>query len=755
MRFGQLIRLLRGAKTGSPLSAPIVSVNPQIFSATPGVYKVGVLLSVSPAVASPAPLFTNYQWMSGLTEISGATTAFYLPVAADVASNLKCRIQLVGAGDTTTVYTTEVGPILAATVGGDPETPPPGLETALAGVDAATLSRRATVIAEMADCWPGYEGQAFASDQVVTGSTALSNAFAALDTSDLSQWHRIRLDSTAAASGWAVDVSLKGTSYNTTTGIPLVANRDRATYGGGVLIESTDPNNPVLVTGLIGSAQAAFTMNGVRGVHLRRFRVGKFAQIPTNTSRDAAVCIRSQRTSSYAQLSVVRVEECGIGSAFNPSAPVDGLSSGVGFIQTGAHEQIDIINNVFKACQTSISLSGCRFVRRWGNDFQGNIGDASIILHTTKFAYTGVSSVYGAVDKGWDERSIIWTRMNTVRNLLDSELISNQHTDPIQFGTSGDIGGYTELVEFEVYLGNRVKCTDVRRFTFTGVPTEGATLTISGVVFTYRNAPTLPEDIQIGVSISATASSARTKIEAYGIPYLVQALPQGTTQLDLHFSQGHIGTVSSTALGSWSAVRIGGGTQGVYVDDTKAPYTHEVTAICSIIAGSSVDLTFWNGTGVGDRLTLVRAGALVPDASVAGGDGFEYSATDVDGYANSSRISTAVTADHTFRNCVVGKVVDKINGLVERTTNGVFTGSGSVLTLSGCIFAKWKTSVKTADVLLNGPFTSDAQGRIAYSVQSDGLNSQAAFRAQMYSVLKLANVTDRASVGTTDPATWV
>jgi hypothetical protein len=79
----------------------------------------------------------------------------------------------------------------------------------------------------------------------------------------------------------------------------------------------------------------------------------------------------------------------------------------------------------------------------------------------------------------------------------------------------------------------------------------------------------------------------------------------------------------------------------------------------------------------------------------------------------------------------------------------------ATLRLIDNIIVNWEEGTETASTLLNGDFDTDAQGRVSYDMQTDGLNSMAAFRAAMYNQLCLANVTDRGTTGATDPANWV
>jgi hypothetical protein len=749
------LRLKRKRRT--PEAAPSITSTPTVVSEQVGVYQVGVLLTSDPPTFTPSTSTLSVQWLADDVAISGATSASFLPTETQEGATIKARWTASTFGASVSATTAGVGPVLEADPGEDPGEIPPDLTNALAGLNALSLASRAAKVAEFADCWPGYADQAFQGDYLVgtaAAFNALFNAGGSLYTPDTTKWYRIRLDSTADASAWAADLVVKGRVYSTTTGLPTTPDKDYVAGGGGILIESSNPADPVALLGKAGSTAAALSVNGARGIHIRSLRAAKIASASTDAARDAASGIRVQRTTTYAQLPVVRIQDCGIGGDFNPSAPADGLRSGVGIIQTGACEQLDVIDNVFSGCQTSISITGCRYFRRWGNDFQRNIGDATIVTHIARVAYSGLTFQYGATDNGWDERTCTWSRMNTLRNLLDSSSIANQHTDPLQIGTSGDIGPMTALVEFECYYGARARFADVRRFTFSGNPTNGQTMTVSGTVFTFRTTASLSTDIQIGATLSATLTSAASVITAASITNVIQALVQGSTQLDIHYAEHSIGSTSATASGSWASLRIGGGTQGIYADDTGLAYSHDILPVCSIIAGTASELAFWNGTGTADRVHLVRPGEMIPNAEV-GADGFTYS-TDVEAYATSGRKSgsPAPTISHTIRNSVLGKVTDLANS-ATRTADGTYTGTSAALLLDNNRYVKWQTGAENADTLLAGTFTRDAQGRLAYTMQNDGLNTQAQFRAAMYAQLRLANVTDRAAIGTTDPATWI
>lgn len=744
MNKAQLIRKIRGNKTGTAVAAPTLVTPPSIVSEEVGVYEVGLLLTAVPGVYTGNPILVGYQWKRDGVDIAGATASVRLLTSADLNANITVTETVQNISGTLSSTSSAVGPVAA---GSDPGTPPPDLTNALAGVASDTITRRNAIVAEFDNTWPGYVNQTFATDTLVTTSAALVTQFnAVLRSLPLSGWHRIRLDSTQPSGFWT-GADLRGASVGSpdnhvwTTGEWFNSPADRASAGGGIVIESSDSNNPVMFNGTI-------TLRGIRGIHFRNVIMTKEATDTTNAARDACQMIVVTASATNRDASVVMFENCDIGTLWNPAFTTE-LKCGVGITQTSTQEQVFVKNCSFKGCQTAIKGSGTRFAKFEGNDFQKVIGDAMIWLHT--------SALVNA-NSAWDERVIWWTRLNTMRNMLDNATLSSEHTDFGQAGTSGDIGNYSILHEFDVAYAERETYTDARYVTYTSNPTNGATLTIAGVAFTYRTTASLSTDIQIGASLSATLSTARTVIEAYGIPNLSRVSPS-STQLQIHFTGGNLGTVTASVGTVGSALRVAGGTQFLYNDDLGSAYSMECVNICCIgTANDGIGGTLWNGTGVYDRCTIGRPGIQPNDATTVP-DGFNYS-YDFETYFSRARKSllTSIVVNHIFRSCVVGQIVDNIASTVISTNVGTVTSTNSTLLVTNNVFVKWDKDADPSeqpDALMAGTFGTDAYGRVNYTFTDDGAETQAQFRARMYAQLMLENTTDRANIGATNPSTWV
>jgi hypothetical protein len=611
----------------------------------------------------------------------------------------------------------------------------------LAGVHADTLAARALHVAAFEDCWPGYTGQAFYSDQTATSVSDLSTKLAALDKLDLSRWHRIRLDSTADASAWTAQLTIRGSragySPDVVLGHLYGGELDRSSAGGGVLITSTDPSDPVLLTGGV-------LVYGYRGIEFNGVGSGKAASAPTGTARDAALAFYVQRTSTFPEAPVVRFVDCRLGALWDPDV-TDPLLAGVVLKQNGYCEQFDVIDCTFKGGETLISSNGCYRIRIWGNDFTQQIGDARIILS---------KSMSSQINNTFADRTQVWSRMNTGRYVVDDADIADKHADAQQHGTSTDVQSYKVLVEHDVFQMSRPNSyADVRRVSVSANPTDGQTLTVAGTTFTFRDTASLSTDIQIAGTRAETIANVEPKLEAAGISDLMFVLPSSAS-FDIYFTAGNIGSVSSSAGWTVTTIRPSGGVQGLYNDDAAAAYSIDLIAICCIFATYGTAAALYQGTSIIDRCTFARTAQIAPNAEV-GTDGYTYSTDDqINLIVHRATGTPAINV--TIRNSVFTGTAGSLFG--AKTADGVYSVTNGSLTLANNRYVGWAaahSSETRADTLLNGPFSTDAQGRVTYSVTNDASNSQAAFRAEMYARLKLANVTDRATIGPTDPATWV
>lgn len=161
--------------------------------------------------------------------------------------------------------------------------------------------------------WPGMDGITPDATLTATSSADLVTKWNSL--TDRTKKTIIKLDSTQPASSWTGNVSLKGTA--TAGGDPYYGGaKDFVAGGGGVLIESTDPLNPVLITGEV-------EFEGVRGLHVRD--VGFCKKFPGGTGGTSAYSSKITGSTSYKELSVVRLEDVYIGAlwADPAAAPAD------------------------------------------------------------------------------------------------------------------------------------------------------------------------------------------------------------------------------------------------------------------------------------------------------------------------------------------------------------------------------------------------------------------------------------------------
>lgn len=614
------------------------------------------------------------------------------------------------------------------------------------GVNPATLALRAQLIVPWENAWPGYQEQAFASDVLVTSASALEAAVNAVSRTTLSAWHRIRLDSTQPSSAWDATAAIQGYDGSPAEGVVAIGHLygstwDRASAGGGILIESSNPALPV-------AFQKTVNIRGYRGIHFRSVNFSNIASAPTGTARDAAVCVAIQSSSTFSESGVVRFEDCGFGLAYHASGETDERYAPVAVSQTGSTyptAQVDLVNCVWDGTQTAFKSTGIYLIKDWGSDFKRVIGDCRINLHTAL-----IQNYSSAVP----EMVNIWRRLATNRNMADNAAFSSEHTDFGQCGTSGDIGGYNIVAEFEISHAYRITGTDNVTLTFSAQPVNLSTITVGGTVFTFKTTATAGTDIQIGATLSETLTTARTVITA-NLPASMHRVSGSSTTIVCCFNFDEYTAPSRSTVPASNAtigtpLRVAGGTQGYYDDDSSYPFN--AVRICSLMtANDGIADRVYNGTSIIDRCTGGRPKAQPPNATVLD-SGFNYS-EDFLPYFTSGRKTQTTLKNHTIYNSIVQRVLDfGQSPSVYRTANGVYTGSLSTLTITGCQFPDWSEgnhANEPGDVMA-GTFVLDAQDRWSYTMQDDGLNTQAQFRAAMYAQFQAL----AGPVGITDPATW-
>ncbi len=100
------------ADDGQDVVTPPSNTSVPIISGTP---RVGVTLTASTGAWSGTPPLTPaYQWVRGSTNISGATSATYVPVTADITANLSVRVTMTNSAGSAAATSAQVGPVLPA-----------------------------------------------------------------------------------------------------------------------------------------------------------------------------------------------------------------------------------------------------------------------------------------------------------------------------------------------------------------------------------------------------------------------------------------------------------------------------------------------------------------------------------------------------------------------------------------------------------------------------------------------------------------
>lgn len=731
-------------------AAAVITQDPTVTSAQEGVYKVGVLLTSAPPVYTPTSARADPQWLNGSTEIAGATSPIFLPTTDLVGASLRCRWTVSTFRASATALSPVVGPILALTGGQDPEKPVDP-QAAYEGVHADTLAARATLTSKFIDAWPGYQDETPATDQLCTSRADLVSKFNALPTDDLSQWHILNLDSTQPISAWEGRIDLFRASNANQTVTPggvwdaghyYGSWADRASAGGGVLIRSSDPNDPVTLYATASVADV-FKAQGVRGLHLKDLKIANISSARTDTARNQSTCIRIVRTDKYRDAPVTRIENCKIGAQYHPNwsgSPLDNCNA---FMQQGSMEQIDWINNTVRECFSGFRTAGCYRIRSWGNDYIGVLGDNEQHFHT--FLMQQINSTF-------DEMIYGWFRLNTFRGLADSVDVASNHTDQRQLGTGADKGGYLVLEEFEASYLQRVVGTDSVRIDPNSVFVDGEYVTIDDKTYTARNTPTLATDFAPGVDLTEALTNLLAAIRLDPPTGMLDSLRSGGNYIEIAKPFDDVAQVSTNKAGlTTSDFRITHGTQAYHRNNSPHPIS--TVSINNIgVIGAVNALRMVNGNCIADRCTFARHGLRAPDATLAV-SGFD-SNLDALEPAVYGEVWGSNTADQMVRNSITSKILMGPTA-IQIEADGVYTSTGLTITAVNNLYTAWRKDTLTNRVedLLTGPFTRDASNQIVYDfpVATEGV-SQAAFRQALYEILKPADPT--VTIGVIDPSVW-
>ncbi len=395
--------------------------------------------------------------------------------------------------------------------------------------------------------WPGYQGQAFATDQTATSSADLHARAAALSPGAAGSWHRIKLAATGDWSPTSRDEILIRGSNSTTDGGTSAGGgaRDFSVGGGGLLIEpeSGSPaiKSKVRVLGFRGVVIRG--LDWVRDASLNTAGTDITTWTPGNgaSPRDEPV-ITIDRTGTYPEFAIARIEDNRIGAEWGGITDEARYMSGI--VVKGA-EQVDNIGNRFKGYQTAASIAACRRYRRHRVDHQRGIGDCQIVTMPSTY-----EAAYASV---WaDKACYVWDRLNTTRNIVDNCTKTNatggdlrlydEHMDHGQIGTSGDMGPgtviYNVLSEFEVAYMERVTFVDG---SVSGVPTRLA----GGNQFQYQD-DTTAGIRYLGLSMGGAVTTPSLAVQYNGWSRLVNvtgaltgALPPSATVANAGFDTSY------------------------------------------------------------------------------------------------------------------------------------------------------------------------------------------------------------------------
>lgn len=193
---------------------------------------------------------------------------------------------------------------------------------------------------------------------------------------------------------------------------------------------------------------------------------------------------------------------------------------------------------------------------------------------------------------------------------------------------------------------------------------------------------------------------------------------------------------------SASTVRVTGGTQGTYFDDSASTFTQDTVQHSNLIAvNTSNALVTYQGTSFVERNTGVRVGRMAPSATTVP-DGFNFS-QDFNVDLTMGRKDASATATIHVRDNIMGGISTyPPNRNVTATTDAGNVTANPRLTAS--------VGERYVD-LFAGTFTT-VNGLNGYTFTDTGANSQAAFRAALYA--QFTPIGAAVGKGAPDPSLW-
>lgn len=210
----------------------------------------------------------------------------------------------------------------------------------LGQVTSETIFQRQRVLTVMQEAWPGYQGQAFASDVTVTSAAGLASAISGL-APDGTSWYRIRVRNGTYA----------GTTHS-------VTNQN---FGnGGLLIEPDAGHDPVV--------QAQFNNFNLRKCHIRNLILVP----PTSVGATPSYVFNHGITGGGFYPNVL-ISDCRIGYNFMTSPPSWdqwGYFTSFEFV-----EQYQSINNRYSGIGLVHLISGGRIMRFLNDDARNVVID--------------------------------------------------------------------------------------------------------------------------------------------------------------------------------------------------------------------------------------------------------------------------------------------------------------------------------------------------------------------------------------------
>lgn len=237
----------------------------------------------------------------------------------------------------------------------------------LGAISTQTWLERKTVKDVMATLWAGYQGQAFASDTLVTDRTSWAAALNAI-TPNGTSWYRIRLGA-----------GTYGGQYLTTIAKDFGS--------GGLLIEPNSGDDPEI--------SCAFGSLQIHRVHIRNVKLVGDASTPNGAYTFIFTDPGASGIGGGGRFNRVKVENCRIGFMYGAGNVItDWGTKAAGCVEMFHGESLEVVNCKIWGGKTVFPVSGVRAVRVSSCDYQQLLGDVLSPCSAAKWVGGSTTGVF-------------------------------------------------------------------------------------------------------------------------------------------------------------------------------------------------------------------------------------------------------------------------------------------------------------------------------------------------------------------------